>query len=40
MVYCKKDYRIDHAFGVWTSRSFVLNSNTNNHLDLEDVCHR
>jgi len=30
---------IDEAFGIWTSRSLVINANTNNHNDLEDVCH-
>ena len=29
---------IDEAFGIWTSRSLVMNANTNNHKDLEDVC--
>ena len=39
VVYGGKDDRIDQAFGIWTSRSFVINANTNNHLDLEDICH-
>lgn len=30
---------VDIAFGIWTSRSLVINANTNNHKDLEDVCH-
>ena len=30
---------VDEAFGIWTSRSLVINANTNNHKDLEDVCH-
>jgi len=30
--------RIDEAFGVFTSRSLVMNANTNSHKDLEDVC--
>jgi len=29
----------DEAFGIWTSRSLVISANTNNHKDLEDVCH-
>ena len=40
LVYGEKDDRIDQAFGVWTSRSFDINANTNNCLDQEDVCHR
>jgi len=32
---------VDVAFGIWTTRSLVINANTNNlnHKDLEDVCH-
>ena len=30
---------VDEAFGIWTSHSLVINANTNNHKDLEDVCH-
>ena len=30
---------IDKAFGIWTLSSFVDNANTNNHKDLEDICH-
>jgi len=30
----------DKAFGIWTSSSLLINANTNNHKDLEDVCHR
>ena len=29
---------IDQAFGIFTSRSLVINANTNNHKDLADVC--
>ena len=29
---------VDSAFGIFTSRSFIINVNTNNHKDLEDVC--
>ena len=29
---------VDVAFGIWTSGSLVINANTNNHKDLEDVC--
>jgi len=29
----------DEAFGIWTSRSLVINANTNNHKDLEDLCY-
>jgi len=29
---------VDVAFGIWTSRSLVINANTNKHKDLEDVC--
>ena len=31
---------IAKAFGIWTSRSFVVNANRNYHKDLEDVCYR
>jgi len=30
---------VDVAFGIWTSRSLVINANTNNHKDLEDISH-
>jgi len=30
---------VDEAFGIWTSCSLVINANTNNHKDLEDLCH-
>ena len=30
---------INRAFGIWTSHSFVINANTNNHKDLEDQDH-
>ena len=30
---------VDEAFGIFTSRSLVINANTNNHKDLSDVCH-
>ena len=30
---------VNEAFGIWTSRSLVINANTNNHKDLEDVFH-
>jgi len=30
---------VDRAFGIWTSRSPVINGNTNNHKHLEDVGH-
>jgi len=30
---------VDEAFGIWTSRSLVINANTNNYKDLEDVFH-
>ena len=35
-----KDQRnpVDQAFGIFTSRSLVMNANTNNHKDLQDVC--
>jgi len=29
----------DEAFRIWASHSLVINTNTNNHKDLEDVCH-
>jgi len=38
-IYDEKADNIGEAFGIWTSRSLVINANTNNHKDLEDVCH-
>jgi len=38
-IYDGKADNVDEAFGIWTSRSPVINENTNNHNDLEDVCH-
>ena len=35
----EKADNVDEAFGIWTSRSLVINANTNNHKDPEDVCH-
>jgi len=29
----------DEEFGIWTSRSVVINANTNNYKDLKDLCH-
>jgi len=30
---------VDEAFGIWTCRSLVINTNTNNYKDPEHVCH-
>jgi len=38
-IYDGKADNVDEAFGIWTSRSLVINANTNNHKDQEDVCH-
>jgi len=38
-IYDGKADNVDEAFGIWTSRSLVINANTNNHKDLEYVCH-
>jgi len=38
-IYDGKADNVDEAFGIWTSRSRVINANTNNHQNLEDVCH-
>jgi len=38
-IYDGKADNVDEAFGIWTSRSLVINVNTNNHKDLKDVCH-
>jgi len=38
-IYDGKADNVDEAFGIWTSRSRVINANTNNHKNLEDVCH-
>jgi len=37
--YDGKADNVDKAFGIWTSRSLVINANTNTNKDLEDVCH-
>jgi len=39
-----KAHKVDEEFGLWTSRSVVLNANTNTYRDLDDlygwvVCH-
>jgi len=38
-IYDSKADNVDKTFGIWTSRSLVIKANTNNHKDLEDVCH-
>jgi len=38
-IYDGKADNVDEAFGLWTSHSLVINTNTNNHKNLEDVCH-
>jgi len=38
-IYIGKADNVDEAFGIWTSRSLVINANTNYYKDLEDVCH-
>jgi len=38
-IYDGKADNVDEAFGIWSSRSLVINANTNNHKDVEDVCH-
>jgi len=38
-IYNGKADNVDKALGIWTSRSLVINTNTNNHKDLEDICH-
>ena len=38
-IYDRRGDPVDIAFGIWTSRSLVINANTNNHKDLEDVRH-
>jgi len=38
-IYNGKADNVDEAFGIWTSRSLVINANTNHHKDLEDVCY-
>jgi len=39
-IYNGKADHVDKAFGIWTSCSLVINANTYNHKDLEDVYHR
>jgi len=38
-IYNGKGDNFDEAFGIWTSRPLVINANTNNHKELEHVCH-
>jgi len=38
-IYDGKADNVDEEFGIWTSRSLVINANTNNHKDLDHVCH-
>jgi len=38
-IYDGKAENGDEAFGIWISRSLVINVNTNNHKDLQDICH-
>ena len=38
-IYDGKADNVDEAFGIWTSRSLVINANTNKHKNLEDMCH-
>jgi len=38
-IYDGKADNVGEAFGIWASRSLVIKANTNNHKDLEDVCH-
>ena len=38
-IYDGKADNFDEAVRIWTSRSLVINANTNNHKDLEDICH-
>ena len=38
-IYDGKADNVDEAFGIWTSHSLVINTNTNNNKDLDDVCH-
>jgi len=37
-IYNGKADNVDEVFGIWASRSLVINVNTNNYKDLEDVC--
>ncbi|KAG0643484.1 hypothetical protein HOY80DRAFT_997741 [Tuber brumale] len=39
-IYDGRADNINEAFGIWTSHSLVINANTNNHKDVENVCHR
>ena len=38
-LYDGKADNVDEAFGIWTSHSLVINANTNNDMDLKDICH-
>lgn len=38
-IYDGRGDNVDKVFGIWTSRSFVVKINTNNHKDLEDIGH-
>jgi len=38
-IYDGKAHNVHEAFGIWSSRSLVINANTNNHQGLEDLYH-
>ena len=38
-IYDGKADNLDKAFRIWTSGSLVINTNSNNYQDLDDVCH-
>ena len=38
-IYDGKADNVDEEFGIWTTCSLVINANTNDHQDLEDLCH-
>ena len=38
-IYNGKADNVDEEFGIWTTCWLVINANTNDHKDLEDLCH-
>ncbi|KAG0638463.1 hypothetical protein HOY80DRAFT_1001786 [Tuber brumale] len=39
-IYDGRADNIDEVFGIWTSGSLIINVNTNNYKDVDDVCYR
>ncbi|KAG0640020.1 hypothetical protein HOY80DRAFT_1000491 [Tuber brumale] len=39
-IYKGTEDKVDEAFRISTSCSLIINENTNNHKEIEDVCHK